>query len=228
MVAAKIKQLSLILICLISVSAHAEEYDHKFGIGLGYPYLSLQARPHRLFIPELRLAFGGGVNVYSVRIYSQLFTYKEMRILSGVEGGYIMFDTMDMEGSGYEGAFLVGVRYPIMKNMDFIFDVSPTYIKVASEGVDVKGVEFILNFSIYYNFKYYDRHAVAERRKDTFKKKKEKMKKHFIEGQKYFKSGNYEKAIESYKKVLKLDPGHELSKKNIKRAKYLLYLEKPL
>lgn len=49
--------------------------------------------------------------------------------------------------------------------------------------------------------------------------KKSQMEIYFSLGQKYFKEKNYKKAIEAWKKVLELDPKHQLSKTNIQRAK---------
>jgi chemotaxis protein MotB len=44
----------------------------------------------------------------------------------------------------------------------------------------------------------------------------------FTKGQALFKSGDYSAAIEQWKKVLEIDPGHDLSRKNIARAKLRL------
>lgn len=49
--------------------------------------------------------------------------------------------------------------------------------------------------------------------------KKALMRKYFQEGQESFKAARYEEAIASWQKVLEIDPNHELSKKNIERAK---------
>lgn len=49
--------------------------------------------------------------------------------------------------------------------------------------------------------------------------KKSKMREYFTKGQQAFSNGNYEKAIEFYEKVLKIDTRHQPSIENIKRAK---------
>ncbi len=49
--------------------------------------------------------------------------------------------------------------------------------------------------------------------------KKDKMQKWFIQGQNYLQNGNYQEAIKCFEEVLKLQPGHELSLRNIDRAK---------
>ncbi|MFH1416427.1 MAG: tetratricopeptide repeat protein [Elusimicrobiota bacterium] len=48
--------------------------------------------------------------------------------------------------------------------------------------------------------------------------KKALMGQYFTAGQQEYKKGDYEKAAASWKKVLEIEPGHELSKKNIQRA----------
>jgi len=49
--------------------------------------------------------------------------------------------------------------------------------------------------------------------------KKTLMRKYFQDGQENFKAAKYEDAIASWQKVLEIDPNHDLSKKNIERAK---------
>ncbi len=48
---------------------------------------------------------------------------------------------------------------------------------------------------------------------------KSRMREYFADGQTHFKKGEFQKAIASWEKVLAIDPSHELSKKNIQRAK---------
>jgi len=57
-------------------------------------------------------------------------------------------------------------------------------------------------------------------------KKREKLKKkYFKKATEYFMDGEYEKAIKYWKKVLEIDPNHEISKKKIEKAKKLLQEE---
>ncbi|MEA2082063.1 MAG: tetratricopeptide repeat protein, partial [Elusimicrobiota bacterium] len=62
--------------------------------------------------------------------------------------------------------------------------------------------------------------AMAEERIAEKKEaeKKKKMKEHFSKATVYYIKGKYARAIKEWKKVLKLDPGHELSRRKIMQA----------
>jgi len=49
--------------------------------------------------------------------------------------------------------------------------------------------------------------------------KKQQMRKSFVKGQEEFEKENYSQAIDKFQEVVKLEPEHQLSKSNIKRAK---------
>jgi cytochrome c-type biogenesis protein CcmH/NrfG len=60
---------------------------------------------------------------------------------------------------------------------------------------------------------------IEERLSPAAPKVEENVKRLYIEGMNYFSSGEYEKAIESWKKILAVDPQNETVAKNIEKAK---------
>ncbi|MBI5554974.1 MAG: hypothetical protein HY920_03865 [Elusimicrobia bacterium] len=51
-----------------------------------------------------------------------------MRAFTGIAGGYIKFNTLDIKGSGYEGSIFIGGEYFITDNIALAMDLSPTYL----------------------------------------------------------------------------------------------------
>ena len=60
---------------------------------------------------------------------------------------------------------------------------------------------------------------IDERLSPRVRKVEENIRKLYVEGMNHFNSGDYEKAIESWKKILALDPQNEIVAKNIEKAK---------
>ncbi|MCD6423498.1 MAG: PorV/PorQ family protein [Elusimicrobia bacterium] len=58
-----------------------------------------------------------------------------------------------------------------------------------------------------------------EKKERAEKKKKAIMAKHYNKAVKFYQAGKYKKAIKEWEKVLELDPNHEMSLKNIEKAK---------
>jgi cytochrome c-type biogenesis protein CcmH/NrfG len=60
---------------------------------------------------------------------------------------------------------------------------------------------------------------IDERLSPQVRKVEENIRQLYVEGMNYFNSGDYGKAIESWKKILALDPQNEMVAKNIEKAK---------
>jgi tetratricopeptide (TPR) repeat protein len=60
---------------------------------------------------------------------------------------------------------------------------------------------------------------IDERLSPLVKKVEENIRRLYVEGMNHFNSGEYEKAIESWKKILALDPQNEMVAKNIEKAR---------
>lgn len=56
-----------------------------------------------------------------------------MRAFTGIAGGYIKFNTLDIKGSGYEGSIFIGGEYFITDNIALAMDLSPTYLGLKSD-----------------------------------------------------------------------------------------------
>ncbi|MEW6555810.1 MAG: tetratricopeptide repeat protein, partial [Elusimicrobiota bacterium] len=96
---------------------------------------------------------------------------RRLQLFTGLEGGYISFDTLDIKGTGYEGAVFFGGEYFIFKNFSFALDFAPTFIGLKSDEFKIDGVEWVANLAVYYYFtrnRHETRHGTdAERERGT-------------------------------------------------------------
>ena len=127
--------------------------EDKLSIGLGWPYVALKYNFSKRIASEIKWATGEGINVYAGRGYWNFRTFDRLKLFTGLEAGYIIFDTLDMKGSGYEGSVFVGSEYFIFpQKLSFAIDVSPTFIVLKSDDYKIDGFEWIVNLAVYYHF----------------------------------------------------------------------------
>jgi len=138
---------------LTSTTAHTNEHQRKWSIGLGNPYISLKYSASPKFSIEARGAFGSGINVYSLRVYNNFSRRDKTITFIGAEAGTINFDKADIEGNGYLGMIFLGFEHFISKRLTFLLDIGPAYVNLASEGTSVGGVEWVYNLGIGFYFR---------------------------------------------------------------------------
>ena len=134
------------------------------GIGLGYPYLGVKYNFSERIASEIRWATGEGINVYAGRGYWNFYSGKKLTAFTGLEGGYIKFDTLDTKGTGYEGAAFVGGEYFIYERFSFVLDFAPTFINLKSDEFKIDGIEWVTNLAVYY---YFGRSVIASETKQS-------------------------------------------------------------
>lgn len=122
------------------------------SLGVGYPYVSLKYNFSKKTAAEAVYAAGEGINLYAGRFYWNFSRYDKLNLFTGLEGGYVNFDTLDMKGAGYEGAVLLGGEYFISRKISFAMDFSPTLIGLKSDNYKVSGIEWVLNSGLYFYF----------------------------------------------------------------------------
>ncbi len=123
-------------------------YSGELSVGVGYPYFSLKYSP-----VELRYATGDGINVFAGRGYLYFWDNNVTRGYTGVEGGYLKFNTMDMKGTGYEGSIFIGGECFVAESLSLAVDIAPTYISLKSEdNYKAGGMEIVANISVNYYF----------------------------------------------------------------------------
>ncbi len=121
------------------------------SLGLGYPYASVKYDFSALSA-EGRFVSGSGVRAYTGRAYWNFYQADNLKAFSGLEGGYIKFDTLDLAGTGSEGAIFVGAEYFITDRISLLTDFSPTVVALKSGDFGVSGVEYVVNFAFYWHF----------------------------------------------------------------------------
>ncbi|MCX7716409.1 MAG: hypothetical protein N2Z73_03235 [Endomicrobia bacterium] len=136
--------------------------DKDFGIGIGWPFLSLKYNFLKKISSEVRFATSEGINVFSLRGYYNFYSIRKenfstyplkninLKCFSGIELGYITFNTMSISGNGYEGSAFIAAEYFLTKSLSFLVDFTPTFVYLNSEGVSVEGFEMVTNLVIYY------------------------------------------------------------------------------
>ncbi len=144
------------IICLIAVllAFTSISYAGGLSIGLGYPYASIKYDFSTL-AAEGRFVTDSGVKVYSGRGYWNFYQQGRIKGFTGLEGGYISFNTLDTKGTGYEAAPFIGGEYFINKWLSLLIDFAPTYISLKhadDSSVKVGGVELVANIALYFHF----------------------------------------------------------------------------
>jgi hypothetical protein len=126
------------------------------SIGVGYPFLSLKYYFNPAFGTEFRFSFGDGINVYAVRGYWSFMKFSDFSIVTGLETGYITFDTMNVynttkvEGTGYEAGPFLGGEYFLDKRLSFMIDFSMPIIGLTSRDITMGGVQWVTNGALYF------------------------------------------------------------------------------
>jgi hypothetical protein len=122
------------------------------NIGLGYPYVSMKYDLETL-AAEGRFISGSGVRAYAGRGYWNFHHSQKLKGFTGLEGGYIKFDALDITGTGYEAALFAGGEYFMTKRLSLMIDFAPTLISLRSGHTAISCVEYVANIglSMYFN-----------------------------------------------------------------------------
>jgi hypothetical protein len=125
----------------------------ELNIGLGWPYIALKYNFSKRIASEIKWATGEGINVYAGRGYWNFRTFDRLKLFTGLEAGYIAFDTLDIKGTGYETSIFLGGEYFILpQKLSFAVDISPTFIGLRSDEYKIDGFEWVVNLAVYYYF----------------------------------------------------------------------------
>ena len=136
--------ITIIFLLAAVLCAHSGE----LSVGAGYPYFSVKYKP-----VEVRYAAGEGIKVFAGRFYLYFWDDNAIRGYTGVEGGYLKFDTLDMKGTGYEGSIFIGGECFVTESLSLSADLAPTYIGLKSEdSYKASGLEIVANISVNYYF----------------------------------------------------------------------------
>lgn len=144
--------LFIMIFSVIPSFCHAGE----FSVGLGWPCAFLKYTIYKSLDFELRYATGEGIDVYAGRFYWNFHNSEGLKGFTGIEGGGIKFDTLEVKGNGYEGALFIGGEYFIFKRLSLAVDFAPTYIGLKSDKTTdfrtVNGIEWVGNVALYFYF----------------------------------------------------------------------------
>ena len=142
-----------LLFCLFLTPLVLPAVCHAEGLslGLGYPYISLKYDFKALAV-EGRYVNGSGVQAYMGRGYWNYYTSNKLKGFTGLEGGYVKFNTLDTKGNGSEAAVFLGGEYFFEKNISLMMDFAPTLITLKSGKTTISNVEYVLNLGVYFHF----------------------------------------------------------------------------
>jgi len=125
------------------------------SVGVGWPYLGLKYFFNQDFGGELRFATGQGINVWAARGYWSFAKFGDFRLVTGLEGGYVTFNTLNanntlvVTGTGYEFAPFCGLEYFFSRQLSFLFDFSAPFIGVNSGNAALEDLQWVVNGGIY-------------------------------------------------------------------------------
>lgn len=146
------KKIVFLLLILLSFSSIG--YAGGLSLGLGYPYASLKYDFPVLSV-EGRFVTASGIKAYSGRGYWNYYDHDTLKGFTGLEGGYISFNTLDTNGTGYEGALFIGGEYFLTNWLSLLLDFAPTFISLRhadDSSINVHGIEFVANIGLYLHF----------------------------------------------------------------------------
>ena len=153
--------LGIILFSFAGTTAGASDTNHRFGIGLGWPYLSFKYGFHQKWAIEARGAYEDEIGAYGMRGYYNLNHYKKGLLFTGLGIDYVEFvlpaDEREekVDGEGYVCSFFVGGEYFINRRFALSADIGPAYVGLTEDEFDlsVSGIEFIVNLGVNFYFK---------------------------------------------------------------------------
>lgn len=129
-------------------------YAGDLNLGVGYPYVSLKYDFEALAF-EGRYVSGLGVQAYTGRGYWNFYRSDKLKGFTGLEGGYIKFNTLDTKGTGSETALFIGGEYFATKHFSLLLDFAPTAISLKHDtysDIKASSIEYVVNLGLYYHF----------------------------------------------------------------------------
>ena len=148
------KKVIFLIFILLLLSMPSIGLAGGLSIGLGYPYVSIKYDFPVMAI-EGRFVTESGVKAYSGRGYWNYYSSDQLKGFTGLEGGYINFNTLETKGTGYEGAVFLGGEYFMNKWLSVLLDLAPTYMSLkhdADSSVSVQGFDLVVNIALYVHF----------------------------------------------------------------------------
>ena len=150
-----ILSLIAIFISIFNSITIADNLKGRFGIGLGYPYLSLKYGVSSKFTLEARGASGDGIQVLGGRLLFNFNPRNTVVLYLGIERDNITFDTEGISGKGQLMLLFLGGEYFIKKDLTVSMDMGPGVIGLTDSkysDVNVNGTEWILNIGVNFYF----------------------------------------------------------------------------
>jgi hypothetical protein len=122
----------------------------SLGLGAGWSYVGVKYHFDPQFSSELRFAYGDNVYVYSGRGYWNFQKMGKVDLFTGLEAGYITFDTPEGVGTGYEVSPFIGGEYFFMDRLSFVIDFSAAYIHlISTDSITEDSLEWVANGALY-------------------------------------------------------------------------------
>lgn len=145
------KRVAMFWLFLLSLISPVACRAGNLSLGVGYPYVSTKYNFKTLAV-EGKYINGSGVQAYMGRVYCNLYRSGNIRGFTGLEGGYVKFNTLNTKGTGNEAALFVGGEYFATKNLSLMMDFAPTLISLRSGHTNLSRVEYVINFGLYVHF----------------------------------------------------------------------------
>jgi hypothetical protein len=138
--------LALLCLCLGSMTT---AWGSDLSLVVGYPYLALKYDVVPAASVEAKAAFGDGVTVLAGRGYWNFYQDSSLRAFTGLEVGSIGFNTLGINGQGFETGLFLGGAYAIMPSFGVTLDIGPTLIQLNSQETTSSGLEWVVTAGVY-------------------------------------------------------------------------------
>ncbi|OGS21070.1 MAG: hypothetical protein A2252_04030 [Elusimicrobia bacterium RIFOXYA2_FULL_39_19] len=130
-----------VLIISFTAAAHsAQEFEHgNMGITFGYPSVGFRYFQSDTMAIEPRVQSDQGLMVAGFRGYRYFYGYSadNVFLISGFDMEYIQYDSPDSTGTGYMGAFFMGIEYFFSDKFALQLDTGPGYLRLQDKDVNV-------------------------------------------------------------------------------------------
>jgi hypothetical protein len=135
-------------------TVRGEDIEHRLGIGLNWPGLSVKYGLSSKFAIEGRFQTEENIAVMGPRLYYSIKNYDRLTLFTGLEADYVTFTGEVSKGTGIAGEVFVGCEYFISGNLSLLLDIGPAFISITDTDSSQSEVGFdsVANLGINYYF----------------------------------------------------------------------------
>jgi hypothetical protein len=145
-----VKRSVVLFECLVLVFLSAAAGAAELAVGAGYPFASVKYGPLPAASFEAKYAFGDGITVLAGRGYWNCLITGDLCLFTGLEGGWVGFNTYGLAGQGAEYEAFLGGSYRVLPRLEVSLDIGPAFIQLGAQDQSAAGVQWIVTTAVYW------------------------------------------------------------------------------